>query len=73
MTNGMFPVLADDWAEWEAKPSSPGAIRLISFGKLLDDKAPLRGMEQLLNPLDAFACIRLPLLTVLFSTHYFSK
>lgn len=30
--------------EWEAKPSSPNYIRLISFGKLLDDKASLKGM-----------------------------
>lgn len=29
--------------EWEAKPASPSSIRLISFGKLLDDKAPLKG------------------------------
>jgi hypothetical protein len=29
--------------EWEQKPSSPSSIRLISFGKLLDDKAPLKG------------------------------
>lgn len=29
--------------EWEAKPSSPSSIRLISFGKLLDDKGVLRG------------------------------
>jgi len=28
--------------EWEQKPSSPTSIRLISFGKLLDDKAPLK-------------------------------
>ncbi|KIV94035.1 hypothetical protein PV10_05193 [Exophiala mesophila] len=28
--------------EWEAKPSSPNYIRLISFGKLLDDKAALK-------------------------------
>jgi hypothetical protein len=27
--------------EWETRPSSPSSIRLISFGKLLDDKAPL--------------------------------
>lgn len=33
-----------EWREeWEAKPSSPSAIRLISFGKLLDDKSPLKG------------------------------
>ncbi|KAL1955533.1 hypothetical protein VTO42DRAFT_8487 [Malbranchea cinnamomea] len=31
-----------EWrSEWESRPSSPSAIRLISFGKLLDDKAPL--------------------------------
>ncbi|RAH69198.1 uncharacterized protein BO66DRAFT_325465 [Aspergillus aculeatinus CBS 121060] len=27
--------------EWETRPSSPSSIRLISFGKLLDDKSPL--------------------------------
>lgn len=33
-----------EWREeWEAKPSSPSSIRLISFGKLLDDKGVLRG------------------------------
>jgi len=33
-----------EWREeWEAKPMSPSYIRLISFGKLLDDKAPLKG------------------------------
>lgn len=33
-----------DWRDdWEQKPSSPGAIRLISFGKLLEDKSALRG------------------------------
>lgn len=30
--------------EWEAKPSSPSSIRLIHFGRLLDDKTPLKGM-----------------------------
>jgi len=31
-----------EWrSEWENRPSSPSSIRLISFGKLLDDKAPL--------------------------------
>lgn len=30
--------------EWEQKPASPSSIRLISFGKLLDDKAPLKGI-----------------------------
>jgi hypothetical protein len=33
-----------EWREeWESKPASPSSIRLISFGKLLDDKAPLKG------------------------------
>lgn len=30
--------------EWEAQPSSPSSIRLIYFGRLLDDKAVLKGM-----------------------------
>ncbi|KEY74181.1 hypothetical protein S7711_00341 [Stachybotrys chartarum IBT 7711] len=31
-----------DWrSDWEAKPASPSSIRLIHFGKLLDDKEPL--------------------------------
>lgn len=28
--------------EWEAKPASPSSIRLIHFGKLLDDKEQLK-------------------------------
>ncbi|KAJ5370599.1 uncharacterized protein N7496_006691 [Penicillium cataractarum] len=28
-------------SDWETRPSSPSSIRLISFGKLLDDKSPL--------------------------------
>ncbi|KAI9839694.1 MAG: hypothetical protein M1838_004316 [Thelocarpon superellum] len=28
--------------EWEPRPSSPSSIRLIHFGRLLDDKAPLK-------------------------------
>lgn len=28
--------------EWEAQPSSPSSIRLIFFGRLLDDKVPLK-------------------------------
>lgn len=33
-----------EWREeWEAQPSSPSSIRLIYFGRLLDDKTPLRG------------------------------
>ncbi|OAP65774.1 hypothetical protein AYL99_01746 [Fonsecaea erecta] len=35
-----------EWREeWEAKPSSPTSIRLISMGKLLDDKASLKGEQ----------------------------
>lgn len=32
--------------EWESRPASPTSIRLISFGKLLDDKAPLSGAHR---------------------------
>ncbi|KAG2012572.1 hypothetical protein GB937_006921 [Aspergillus fischeri] len=35
---------ADDFTcltDWESQPTSPSSIRLISFGKLLDDKSPL--------------------------------
>jgi hypothetical protein len=33
-----------EWREeWEAQPSSPSSIRLIHFGRLLDDKIPLKG------------------------------
>lgn len=39
-----------EWREeWELKPSSPSAIRLIHFGKVLDDKTPVKGM---LTPTD---------------------
>jgi hypothetical protein len=35
-----------EWrAEWELPPSSPSYIRLIHFGRLLDDKAQLRGLR----------------------------
>ncbi|KAI8941336.1 hypothetical protein NX059_002562 [Plenodomus lindquistii] len=33
-----------DWREeWEARPTSPSSIRLIHFGRMLDDKSPLNG------------------------------
>ena len=32
-----------DLVEWDMKPSSPSSIRLIHFGRLLDDKSALRG------------------------------
>lgn len=32
-----------DWREeWETRPSSPSSIRLIHFGRMLDDKSPLK-------------------------------
>jgi hypothetical protein len=32
-----------DWRdEWEPRPTSPSAIRLIHFGRMLDDKLPLK-------------------------------
>ncbi|KAF2856130.1 hypothetical protein T440DRAFT_463459 [Plenodomus tracheiphilus IPT5] len=32
-----------DWREeWEARPTSPSSIRLIHFGRMLDDKSPLK-------------------------------
>lgn len=32
-----------EWrSDWESKPASPSSIRLIHFGKLLDDKEPLK-------------------------------
>ncbi|KAF3767540.1 hypothetical protein M406DRAFT_252385 [Cryphonectria parasitica EP155] len=32
-----------EWREeWDGKPASPSSIRLIHFGKLLDDKEPLK-------------------------------
>ncbi|KAJ5177571.1 uncharacterized protein N7500_000270 [Penicillium coprophilum] len=31
-----------EWrSDWETRPTSPSSIRLISFGKLLDDKSPV--------------------------------
>ncbi|KAK5947676.1 hypothetical protein PMZ80_001830 [Knufia obscura] len=35
-----------EWRDdWESKPSSPSAIRLISFGKVLDDKAAVKDLK----------------------------
>lgn len=37
-----------EWrSDWESKPASPSSIRLIHFGKLLDDKEPLKSMLHL--------------------------
>ena len=37
-----------EWrSDWEAKPASPTSIRLIHFGKLLEDKEPLKSMHHL--------------------------
>lgn len=36
-----------EWrSEWESKPSSPSAIRLIHLGKVLDDKTAFKGMSR---------------------------
>lgn len=41
-----------EWrSDWEAKPASPSSIRLIHFGKLLDDKEQLKSMY---NPIPQF-------------------
>lgn len=38
-----------EWREeWESKPASPSSIRLIHFGKLLDDKEQLKSQFHLL-------------------------
>lgn len=35
-----------EWrSDWAGKPASPSSIRLIHFGKLLDDKEPLRSRD----------------------------
>jgi hypothetical protein len=39
-----------EWREeWEAQPSSPSSIRLIFFGRLLDDKTPLKGKPSIFS------------------------
>lgn len=44
-----------EWREeWEAQPSSPSSIRLIFFGRLLDDKTPLKGRFSLSLHLDFY-------------------
>ena len=36
-----------DWrSEWEPRPASPSSIRLIILGRLLEDKAALKGMRR---------------------------
>lgn len=40
-----------EWrSDWEAKPASPSSIRLIHFGKLLDDKEQLKSMSCFTSP-----------------------
>ncbi|KAL9058086.1 MAG: hypothetical protein Q9162_001948 [Coniocarpon cinnabarinum] len=40
-----------DWRDdWETRPSSPGGIRLISLGRLVDDNKPLSGKSTLRAP-----------------------
>jgi hypothetical protein len=39
-----------DWrSEWEPRPASPSSIRLIILGRLVEDKAALKGKSHLLN------------------------
>lgn len=48
-----------EWrSDWEAKPASPSSIRLIHFGKLLDDKEQVKS-----KPHRSSTTPRLPLLT----------
>lgn len=58
-----------EWrSDWEAKPTSPSSIRLIHFGKLLDDKEQLKSkahrVSETLCP---------PLLTAEQSTNFLLK
>lgn len=53
-----------EWrSDWEAKPASPSSIRLIHFGKLLDDKEQLKSMYNLI--------LQSPLVLV-FSSRFFT-
>lgn len=39
-------LILKEWREeWDAKPTSPSSIRLIYFGRLLNDNVPLKGIE----------------------------
>ena len=39
-------LILKEWRdEWDAKPTSPSSIRLIYFGRLLNDNVPLKGMD----------------------------
>jgi hypothetical protein len=49
-----------DWREeWESRPSSPSAIRLIHFGRMLDDKVALKGtsLVSIVTSVPAFASL----------------
>jgi hypothetical protein len=41
-------------AEWEPRPTSPSSIRLIHFGRMLDDKSPLKGKLIVYHLLELF-------------------
>lgn len=44
-----------EWREeWETQPSSPSSIRLIYFGRLLDDKAVLKGTVTIFSSIPLF-------------------
>lgn len=38
-------LIEERFAEWDARPTTPTSIRLIHFGKLLDDKQTLKGRQ----------------------------
>ncbi len=47
-----------EWREeWEQQPSSPSSIRLIFFGRLLDDKIALRGKTITCFTLSILSCL----------------
>jgi len=54
--------------EWDGKPASPSSIRLIHFGKLLDDKEMLKS-EFAPPPLPPFINIQLGWIFCLMETH----
>jgi len=58
-----------EWrSDWEAKPTSPSSIRLIHFGKLLDDKEQLKSKAHRVSE-----TLCSPLLTAKQSTNFLLK
>jgi hypothetical protein len=51
-----------DWrSEWEPRPASPSSIRLIILGRLVEDKAALKGMSSMAACACVWACMVLGL------------